>query len=158
MSLHTLKLRIKLLYLSYDLTILSGGWRPSRCSIWWHGWGPSKTNRQEKISGVAETQFFWVRSAKYFVLSIFLTPDIEQGTNDTFVFTNKPGHPVIFRPTGTYYCILAFTSNSSVISHRHLSLRLGFLCIQNGKQQATFVFSCLIDVVNIVITKKWNVW
>ncbi|KAM2668076.1 oxidation resistance protein 1 [Malus sylvestris] len=23
-----------------------------------------------------------------------------QGTNDTFVFTNTPGHPVIFRPTG----------------------------------------------------------
>lgn len=80
-----------------------------------------------------------------------------QGTNDTFVFTNKPGHPVVFRPTGTYYCILAFTSNSSVISHRHLSLRLGFSCIQNGKQQATFVFSCLINVVNIVITNKWNV-
>ena len=24
-----------------------------------------------------------------------------QGTKDTFVFTNIPGHPVIFRPTGT---------------------------------------------------------
>ncbi|KAF5960510.1 hypothetical protein HYC85_001719 [Camellia sinensis] len=27
------------------------------------------------------------------------TMDLEQGTNNSFVFTNTPGHPVIFRPT-----------------------------------------------------------
>lgn len=35
-----------------------------------------------------------------FPLSILVTVNDEQGSNDTFVFTDRPGHPVIFRPTG----------------------------------------------------------
>ena len=31
---------------------------------------------------------------------VVLTFKFEQGSNSTFVFTNTPGHPVIFRPTG----------------------------------------------------------
>jgi len=33
---------------------------------------------------------------------IALTIDFVQGTNNTFVFTNISGHPVIYRPTGIY--------------------------------------------------------
>jgi hypothetical protein len=31
---------------------------------------------------------------------VVLAFKFEQGSNSTFVFTNTPGHPVIFRPTG----------------------------------------------------------
>lgn len=49
---------------------------------------------------------------KCFLLHM-LTFNIEQGTNDTFVFTNTSGHPVIFRPTG-------ISSSPSLLSRQQL--------------------------------------
>ncbi|XP_022774969.1 uncharacterized protein LOC111316964 isoform X5 [Durio zibethinus] len=40
------------------------------------------------------------RIQQVFLMNILLTLHFEQGTNSTFVFTNRPGDPVIFRPTG----------------------------------------------------------
>ena len=34
---------------------------------------------------------------------MMLTLDIMQGTNNTFVFTDTPGHPTVYRPTGIYF-------------------------------------------------------
>ncbi|KAK7853766.1 uncharacterized protein LOC112002301 [Quercus suber] len=48
-----------------------------------------------------------------------------QGTNDTFVFTNKPGHPVIFRPTGVNrYFTLCSTDFLAIGGGGHFALYL----------------------------------
>ncbi|KAM5577284.1 hypothetical protein ABKV19_007899 [Rosa sericea] len=40
-------------------------------------------------------------SSNYFLLYMYSRWCFEQGTNDIFVFTNTPAHPVVFCPTGT---------------------------------------------------------
>ncbi|XP_011014344.1 PREDICTED: oxidation resistance protein 1-like [Populus euphratica] len=46
-----------------------------------------------------------------------------QGTNSTFVFTNKPGHPVIFRPTGANrYFTLCSTDFLAIGGGGHFAL------------------------------------
>eukprot|EP00258_Populus_trichocarpa_P006609 XP_002310564.3 oxidation resistance protein 1 [Populus trichocarpa] len=55
-----------------------------------------------------------------------------QGTNSTFVFTNKPGHPVIFRPTG---------------ANRYFTLcSTDFLAIGGGGRFALYMDSDLLNV------------
>jgi hypothetical protein len=34
-----------------------------------------------------------------------------QGTNDTFVFTNVSGKPILFHPTGTYFLMYIHISD-----------------------------------------------
>ncbi|KAL9340420.1 hypothetical protein Peur_066639 [Populus x canadensis] len=54
-----------------------------------------------------------------------------QGTNSTFVFTNKPGHPVIFRPTG---------------ANRYFTLcSTDFLAIGGGGRFALYMDSDLLN-------------
>ncbi|XP_062006975.1 uncharacterized protein LOC133724302 isoform X1 [Rosa rugosa] len=48
-----------------------------------------------------------------------------QGTNDTFVFTNTPGHPVIYRPTGANrYFTLCATDFLAIGGGGHFALYL----------------------------------
>ncbi|KAF5458150.1 hypothetical protein F2P56_022206 [Juglans regia] len=48
-----------------------------------------------------------------------------QGTNSTFVFTNKPGHPVIYRPTGVNrYFTLCSTEFLAIGGGGHFALYL----------------------------------
>ncbi|XWS41567.1 hypothetical protein CRYUN_Cryun17cG0092900 [Craigia yunnanensis] len=60
-----------------------------------------------------------------FLINILLTLHFEQGTNSTFVFTDIPGEPVIFRPTGANrYFTLCSTEFLAIGGGGHFALYL----------------------------------
>ncbi|KAG5529457.1 hypothetical protein RHGRI_029998 [Rhododendron griersonianum] len=68
-----------------------------------------------------------------------------QGTNDSFVFTNTPGHPVIFRPTGrNRYFTLCSTEFLALGGGSHFALYLdGDLLNGSSSASDTYGNSCL---------------
>uniref|UniRef100_A0A2N9GMK7 Oxidation resistance protein 1 n=1 Tax=Fagus sylvatica TaxID=28930 RepID=A0A2N9GMK7_FAGSY len=68
-----------------------------------------------------------------------------QGTNNTFVFTNKPGHPVIFRPTGVNrYFTLCSTDFLAIGGGGHFALYLdGDLLNGSSSVSETYGNPCL---------------
>ncbi|EOX92121.1 TLD-domain containing nucleolar protein isoform 6, partial [Theobroma cacao] len=60
-----------------------------------------------------------------FCINMLLTLHFQQGTNSTFVFTNRPGDPVIFRPTGANrYFTLCSTEFLAIGGGGHFALYL----------------------------------
>lgn len=77
---------------------------------------PLRPTSKKKYQVLLKHNFIYLVHLATISFYVLLTLVTEQGTNNTFVFTNKSGHPVIFRPTGTSFCILALLGNNSTIS------------------------------------------
>ncbi|KAA8546820.1 hypothetical protein F0562_003256 [Nyssa sinensis] len=82
-----------------------------------------------------------------------------QGTSNTFVFTNAPGHPVIFRPTGVNrYFTLCSTDFLAMGGGGHFALYLDSDLL-NGSSSAseTYGNSCLAQTEDFEV-KEIELW
>jgi len=82
-----------------------------------------------------------------------------QGTNDTFVFTNKPGHPVVFRPTGVNrYFTLCSTDFLAIGGGGHFALYLdGDLLNGSSSVSETYGNPCLAHTEDFEV-KEVELW
>uniref|UniRef100_A0A5B6YK63 Oxidation resistance protein 1 n=1 Tax=Davidia involucrata TaxID=16924 RepID=A0A5B6YK63_DAVIN len=82
-----------------------------------------------------------------------------QGTNNTFVFTNAPGHPVIFRPTGVNrYFTLCSTDFLALGGGGHFALYLdGDLLNGSSSASETYGNSCLAQTEDFEV-KEIELW
>ncbi|XP_073010173.1 uncharacterized protein [Typha latifolia] len=82
-----------------------------------------------------------------------------QGTNNCFVFTNLPGHPVIFRPTGAnHYFTLCSADFLALGGGGHFSLYLdGDLLNGSSSTSDTFNNSCLAHSQDFAV-KEVELW
>ncbi|XVF17243.1 hypothetical protein REPUB_Repub10bG0103000 [Reevesia pubescens] len=80
-----------------------------------------------------------------FLINVLLILHSEQGTNSTFVFTNSPGEPVIFRPTGANrYYTLCSTEFLAIGGGGHFALYLdGDLLNGSSSFSETYGNPCL---------------
>ncbi|KAL4645359.1 hypothetical protein ACB092_02G229700 [Castanea dentata] len=82
-----------------------------------------------------------------------------QGTNDTFVFTNKSGHPDIFRPTGVNrYFTLCSTDFLAIGGGGHFALYLdGDLLSGSSSVSETYGNPCLAHTEDFEV-KEVELW
>ncbi|KAM3709726.1 hypothetical protein ACB094_02G194500 [Castanea mollissima] len=82
-----------------------------------------------------------------------------QGTNDTFVFTNKSGHPDIFRPTGVNrYFTLCSTDFLAIGGGGHFALYLdGDLLSGSSSVSETYGNPCLAHTKDFEV-KEVELW
>ncbi|KAL5753530.1 hypothetical protein ACOSP7_021750 [Xanthoceras sorbifolium] len=82
-----------------------------------------------------------------------------QGTNSTFVFTNTPGHPVIFRPTGANrYFTLCSTDFLAIGGGGHFALYLdGDLLNGSSSVSETYGNPCLAHSEDFEV-KEVELW
>ncbi|GLU20452.1 hypothetical protein SLE2022_366530 [Rubroshorea leprosula] len=82
-----------------------------------------------------------------------------QGTNSTFVFTNTPGHPVIFRPTGANrYFTLCSTEFLAIGGGGHFALYLdGDLLNGSSSVSETYGNPCLAHSEDFEV-KEVELW
>ncbi|CAK9174957.1 unnamed protein product [Ilex paraguariensis] len=82
-----------------------------------------------------------------------------QGTYNSFVFTNTPGHPVIFRPTGVNcYFTLCFTNYLALGGGGHFALYLdGDLLTGSSSASETYGNPCLAHTEDFGV-KEIELW
>lgn len=82
-----------------------------------------------------------------------------QGTNSSFVFTDSPGHPVIFRPTGAnHYYTLCSTDFLALGGGGHFALYLdGDLLNGSSSASETYGNSCLAHTEDFEV-KEVELW